>query len=270
MPVNLVRTRDAIVERTRTRFVEVLGASLAASQRADAATRGVLRSLSSRGAPVAGAVAPYSHAHAHMPHARQYSHGHVRLHDGLSGHHLGLGHTAAAVHAPGSARRAGWGRSSSAALDKAVALLQAASMGGAEGEVAGASAGAGAVGGKERCGSAHGIDLPVRHPPPAATALAPGAAGAPQVCTVSGLEAPLLPEGTPNTPVPAAASGEGNVTDAAAGDGASEVFLDRMQVVGYLGYFNSLDEFEGYQPCGCLYPLLRRAAPAYWQFVTAR
>ena len=44
----------------------------------------------------------------------------------------------------------------------------------------------------------------------------------------------------------------------------------RLHIVGYLGYFNSLDEFEGYQPCGCLYPLFRRFAPEYWRLVTSK
>jgi len=47
--------------------------------------------------------------------------------------------------------------------------------------------------------------------------------------------------------------------------------LGRFQVVGYLGYFNDLDNpTEGFQPFACFYPLFRRFFPRYWQFVCTK
>jgi hypothetical protein len=163
-----------------------------------------------------------------------------------------------------AARRSGWGRSSSAALEKAVTLLQSLSAAAGSG-----GGGGGAPGGAPaRRASAHGIDLPTL-PAQSAAGVAAAASGS--------LPAPLLDAskalGRLDEAVPAAAATA--AAEAAAGGGGDEGSDDeglsaRLQVVGYLGYFNSLDEFDGYQPCGCLYPLFRRFAPQYWAFVTAK
>ena len=259
VPVKLMRVRNAIFERTRTRFVQVLGASLAASRGGGAsATQEVLRSRSLLGAHDLSTAA--SRLHALALHPRQQSHWNLRVH-GLIGHNL-----CHKSHANTSACPIGRDRSSINAVDEAASLLQAVSLGNAAGEAAqvgSCAGGCSAVADEKRRGSASGIDSPLRIGSQQAVSKAPVAHHDSDSYDLPLLAACKMTPSADSTPV------ERDVVGVAT-DAGTEASLGRVQVHGYLGYFNSLDEFDGYQPCGCLYPLLRRAAPAYWQFVTAR
>lgn len=257
VPIKLMRLRDAIVERSRTRFAEVLGASLSASQHGGGAfaVHSVLRSLSMGGAPRVAAAESHPRR-AHVLHPRQHSHGNVHVHD-LTDRHL---HS---TNAHMSTCRADWGCSKSAAMGKVTLRMQGASLGDPADEASALGAGAitvCSVNDKRQSSSACGIDLPK-------LGVAVQATKVPDVQIASGgLNAPLL---AAYMDAPAAVSAAAD-SAGTGGDAVSEASLGRVQVLGYLGYFNNLDEFEGYQPCGCLYPFFSRVAPAYWQFVTAR